>query len=334
MSNQRRSFLRAMAAFGVGAGGSAVLPRMAWAEKAVEYPTGPVNVVIPFTAGGSTDYMGRMIMTDVGTRFGGKFIPENKPGASGSIGTSGVLRAQPDGHSLLYTTAAFLTNLLLYKNLPYDPIADFTPIARTVGLPLVLIVGKQTGVTSVPGLIDYLKRNQQAASYGSYGIGTSSHVSASIFLKKVGLSSIVHVPYKDNRITSDLVEGRLTFMLEAWSVAAPMVQAGRAVALAVTSDQPLPFSPQLPTIQSAIREKYNLVSWHAVFARKKTPEDILDLLNKEINVSLAKERIQKATNDMGFLKYPPLTRPALTSFLADELPRWKALMTEAGVQMI
>lgn len=326
--------MRAIGALGAGLGGAAVLPRMAWAEKAVEYPTSPVNVIIPFTAGGSTDYMGRLITTDIGSRFGGKFIPENKPGASGSIGTAGVLRAQADGHTLLYTTAAFITNLLLYKNLPYDPIADFAPIARTVGLPLVLTVGKETGVTSLPGLIDYLKRNQQSASYGSYGIGTSSHVSASIFLKKIGLPSIVHVPYKDNRITSDLVEGRLTFMMEAWSVAAPMVQAGRAVALGVTSDQPLPFSPQLPTIQSVIRDKYNLVSWHAVLAKKKTPDDILDLLNREINVSLAKERIQKSVNDMGFLKFAPMSRPAMTPFLTDELARWKLLMAEAGVPMV
>ncbi|GJG96895.1 tripartite tricarboxylate transporter substrate binding protein [Cupriavidus pauculus] len=330
MSQHRRTFIKQLA----GLGGAAVLPKLGWAERPGEYPAEPVSVVIPFTAGGSTDYMGRLIMSDVGSRFGGKFIPENKPGASGSIGTAGVLRARPDGHTLLYSTAAFLTNLLLYKNLPYDPLADFQPIARTVQLPLVLTVSKDLGVNSMKELVDYLKRNQQSASYGTYGIGTSSHVAASIFLKKVGLPAIVHVPYKDNRITSDLVVGRLTFMFEAWSVAAPMVQAGRAVVLGVTSDQPLPFAPQLPTIASFIREKYDVVSWHALFARKGTPDDILTLLHKEVNQSIAKDRIQKSVNDMGFLKFAPSPRTAMPSFLNDELVRWRGLMTEAGVPLV
>lgn len=329
MSQQRRHFIQQL----MGLGAAAALPRQVWAEKPLAYPAEPVSVVIPFTAGGSTDYMGRLIMADVGSRFGGKFVPENKPGASGSIGTAGVLRARPDGHTLLYSTATFLTNVLLYKNLPYDPLADFVPVARTVQLPLVLTVSKDIGVRSLPGLVDYLRRNPQSASYGSYGIGTSSHVAASIFLKKIGLPAVVHVPYKDNRITSDLVVGRLAFMFEAWSVAAPMVQAGRAMVLGVTSDQPLPFAPQLPTIASFIREKYDVVSWHALFARKGTPEDILNLLNREINQSIAKDRIQKSVSDMGFLQFAPSPRTAMAAFLQDELIRWKALMMAADVPL-
>ncbi|WP_420992263.1 Bug family tripartite tricarboxylate transporter substrate binding protein [Cupriavidus sp. 30B13] len=330
MIKQRRDFISGLAVLG----GAALLPGLARAGKPFQYPVDPVNVVIPFTAGGSTDYMGRLIMADVGARHGGKFIPENRPGASGSIGTASVLRARADGNTLLYSTASFLTNILLYKDLPYDPLRDFTPVARTVQLPLVLIVGRELGVKSIQELVEYLKRNQQTASYGTYGIGTSSHVSASIFLKKIGLPSILHVPYKDNRISTDLVVNRLTFMMEAWSVAAPMIQSGRFVPLAVTSDQPLPFNPRLPTVSSFIKDKFNLVSWHGLFARKGTPDEIVEFLNREVAHSLEKDQIQKSIVDMGFLKYPPLSRAAFSTFLTDELARWKGFMAEAGVSLI
>jgi tripartite-type tricarboxylate transporter receptor subunit TctC len=327
MNNQRRNALKLLS----GLCGVAAMPGLARAQSA--YPSKTVSVILPYGAGGSTDVIGRLLVNDVGTRHGGKFIVENKTGAAGIIGTQVVATSRPDGNTLLYTTATpFCINPYVYKSLPYDPNNDFAAVARTVQLPLVLVVNKDLGVTTAAQFVDYLRKNESKCSFSSYGEGTSSHIAGTMFCKKIGAPGVLHVPYKDMKAMSDLAAGRNTFHIDAWSVEAPLVKGGRLVPLAVSSSERLPWVPELPTIASVIKDDYEVVTWHGIFAPKATPVEILDLLNREFKESMAKESIQRTIADQGFLAYPYATRDEFKAFVDKDKERWHEYVRIAGIK--
>ncbi|KCV52509.1 tripartite tricarboxylate transporter family receptor [Bordetella bronchiseptica MBORD901] len=327
MNNQRRNALRVL----TGLCGAAALPRLALAQTG-DYPAGPVTVVVPYGSGGSTDVIARLLVNDVSERLGGKFIVENKPGAAGNIGTRQVGISRPDGTTLLYSTATpFCINPYVYRTLPFDPDKDFAAVSRTAKLPLVLVVNAGLGIKTPQAFIDYLRKNQQQCSYSSYGIGTSSHIASAIFTKKIGAPGVLHVPYKDMTAMSDLAAGRNTFHIDAWSVVDPLVRAGKLTALAVSSAEPLPWAPKLPTIASVIGSDYEVVTWHAVFAPRKTPAEIVQKLNHEFRQTIAKPSVQKTYVDQGFLTYPPATPAEIDAFVQQDKQRWKSFVEAAGI---
>lgn len=328
MNTQRRSALKLLS----GLCAAAVAPRPALADN-TSYPTRAVNLVVPYGAGGSTDVIARLLATDVGTRHDGKFIVENKPGAAGNIGTSYVASARPDGTTLLYSTATpFCINPFVYRSLPYDPNNDFAPVARTVQLPLVLVVNKDLGINTLGQFVDYLRKNEKTCSFSSYGDGTSSHIAGTIFCKKIGAPGVLHVPYKDMRAMSDLVAGRNTFHIDAWSTEAPLVKAGKLVPLAVSSNEPLPWVPELPTISSFIKDDYEVVTWHGIFAPRRTPVDVQEILNKEFKESMAKDAIQRFITEQGFLAYPHASRDEFKAFVDKDKDRWREYVRVAGIK--
>lgn len=328
MNNQRRRALKLFS----GLCGTAVLPQFALADN-TSYPTKSVNVVVPYGAGGSTDLIARLLVSDVGTRHNGRFIVENKAGAAGIIGTSYVANAKADGTTLLYSTATpFAINPFVYRTLPYDPENDLIAVSRTVQLPLVLVVSKDLGVNSLGQFIEYLRKNEKTSSFSSYGEGTSSHIAGTVFCKKIGVPGVVHVPYKEMRAMVDLVAGRNTFHIDAWSVEAPLVKAGKLVPLAVSSNEQLPWAPDLPTISGFIKDDYEVVTWHALFAPKGTPVAILDFLDKEFKESIAKESTQRAFTEQGFLKYPYASRSEIKAFIDKDRDRWREYVRIAGIK--
>jgi tripartite-type tricarboxylate transporter receptor subunit TctC len=328
MNNQRRRALKALSGFC----GAAALPKFALADN-ISYPAKPVNVVVPYGAGGSTDIIARLLVSDVGTRYNDKFVVENKTGAAGIIGTSYVANAKADGTTLLYSTATpFAINPFVYRSLPYDPKNDFIAVSRTVQLPLVLVISKELGVNSLGQFIEYLRKNEKTSSFSSYGEGTSSHIAGTIFCKKIGAPGVVHVPYREMRAMTDLAAGRNTFHIDAWSVEAPLVKAGRLVPLAVSSNESLPWAPDLPTISGFIKEDYEVVTWHALFAPKGTPVAILDFLDKEFKESLEKDSIQRVFAEQGFLKYPYASRAELKAFIDKDRDRWREYVRIAGLK--
>lgn len=327
MNHQRRNALRVLA----GLGGAAALPRFALAQSGA-YPTGPVNVIVPYGAGGSTDVIARLLVNDVAERLG-NFIVENKPGAAGNIGTRQVAVSPPNGETLLYSTATpFCINPYVYASLPFDPDNDFAAVSRTAKLPLVLVAPASLGVKTVEELIQHIRKDPSKCSFSSYGVGTSSHIAGSIFCQKIGEPSVLHVPYKDMTAMSDLAAGRNTFHIDAWSVVDPLVKAGKLVALAVSSNDTLPWAPQLPTIASVVDSDYDVVTWHAVFAPRKTPAKIVDLLNQEFQKTLDKPAIQETYTNQGFLVYPPATPKEVDAFVKHDKLRWKGFVEAAGIK--
>jgi tripartite-type tricarboxylate transporter receptor subunit TctC len=327
MNTQRRNALRVL----TGLCGAAALPRAAPAQTGA-YPAGPVTVIVPYGSGGSTDVIARLLVNNVSEQLGGKFIVENKPGAAGNIGTRQVAVSRPDGGTLLYSTATpFCINPYVYRTLPFDPDNDFAAVSRTAKLPLVLVANAGLGIKNAHEFVDYLRKHQKECSFSSYGIGTSSHIAGAIFTKKIGAAGVLHVPYKDMTAMSDLAAGRNTFHIDAWSVVDPLVKAGKLVALAVSSSEPLPWAPQLPTIASVIKSDYEVVTWHAVFAPRKTPTDVVDLLNREFQKTIDKPVVVKTYMDQGFLTYPPATPKEVDAFVKQDKVRWKAYVEAAGI---
>ncbi|WP_143042900.1 tripartite tricarboxylate transporter substrate binding protein [Variovorax sp. NFACC27] len=296
------------------------------------YPTQSVSVIVPFGAGSSTDYMARLMTNGLNARYPGRFIVDNKPGAGASIGTAHVGKSRPDGSVLLYTTATpFVINPFIYKKLPYEP-REFIPAARTVELALVLVVSASLGVRNFAELRRYLERNSKAASYSSYGAGTSSHIAGAVLARKLDLPELLHVPYKDTKAIPDLVAGRNTFHMEAWSSVKPLVKAGQLVAIAVTSAHPVKWAPELPTIASAIGTEYDVATWHGIFAPAKTPRNIIDFLNDEFRLRMESAEPRQACLDMGFNPYPHMTAEQFSAFVKSDATRWHGYVKEAGIQ--
>lgn len=327
MNTQRRNALKVLA----GLYGAAALPPFARAQSG-SYPAGPVTVVVPYGAGGSTDVIARLLVNDVSERLGGKFIVEDKPGAAGNIGTRQVAVSRPDGSTLLYSTATpFCINPYVYRTLPFDPDNDFAAVSRTAKLPLVLVANAGLGIKTAQEFVQYLRKHQKDCSFSSYGIGTSSHIAGTIFTKKIGATGVLHVPYKDMTAMSDLAAGRNTFHIDAWSVVDPLVKSGKLVALAVSSNEPLPWAPQLPTIASVVGSDYEIVTWHAIFAPRKTPREIIAFLNKEFQKTIDKPAIRKTYVEQGFLTYPPASPQEIDAFVREDKLRWKGYVETAGI---
>ncbi|OZI18963.1 hypothetical protein CAL26_14930 [Bordetella genomosp. 9] len=327
MNMQRRNALKVL----TGLCGAAALPRYALAQPG-GYPGGPVTVIVPYGAGGSTDVIARLLVNDVSERLGGKFIVEDKPGAAGNIGTRQVAVSRPDGATLLYSTATpFCINPYVYKTLPFDPDNDFAAVSRTAKLPLVLVANAGLGIKDAHEFVEYLRKHQKDCSFSSYGIGTSSHIAGTIFTRKIGATGVLHVPYKDMTAMSDLAAGRNTFHIDAWSVVDPLVKSGKLVALAVSSNEPLPWAPNLPTIASVVKSDYEIVTWHAVFAPRKTPTDVVDFLNQEFQKTIDKPIVQKTYREQGFLTYPPATPKEIDAFVKADKARWKGYVEAAGI---
>ncbi|WP_454689934.1 Bug family tripartite tricarboxylate transporter substrate binding protein [Achromobacter aloeverae] len=333
MNHPRRHALKALSGL-LGAAAlplSLSLPRSALA-RSDPYPGGPVNVIVPYGAGGSTDILARLLVGDVSDRLHGNFIVENKAGAAGNIGTRQVAVSRPDGSTLLYSTATpFCINPYVYKTLPFDPDHDFAAISRTAKLPLVLVVPASLGIANVRDFIAYLRKDPTQRSFSSYGVGASSHIAGATFARAIGAPGILHVPYKDMTAMSDLAAGRNTFHIDAWSAVDPLVKSGKLVALAVSSKEPLPWAPQLPTIASVTGTDYEIVTWHGVFAPRKTPDSVVTLLNQEFQKSIDKPKVQQVYAEQGFLLYPPATPKEVAAFVQQDKARWKGYVEAAGI---
>ncbi|MDM9559939.1 MULTISPECIES: Bug family tripartite tricarboxylate transporter substrate binding protein [Bordetella] len=327
MNHQRRNALRVLASLC----GTAALPGFARA-KSGGYPAGPVTVIVPYGSGGSTDVIARLLVDDVANRLGGNFIVENKPGAAGNIGTRQVAVSRPDGATLLYSTATpFCINPYVYRSLPFDPDHDFAAVSRTAKLPLVLVAHAGLGIKTAEELVAHIRKDPAKCSFSSYGVGTSSHIAGSIFCQKIGAPGVLHVPYKDMTAMSDLAAGRNTFHIDAWSVVDPLVKAGKLVALAVSSSETLPWAPKLPTIASIVGSDYDVVTWHAVFAPRKTPADVVELLNREFQATLDTPSVQDTYMKQGFLVYPPASPAEIDAFVKQDKLRWKGYVEAAGI---
>jgi len=297
------------------------------------YPDKPIELVVPFGAGGGTDALGRLVAEHLGRSLGGSVVVLNKPGAGGTIGSNLVAKAKPDGYTLLMGTNATLALApALYPDLQYDPVKDFTPVASIASGPSVLVVNPSIPATDVPSLIAYIKENPGKFNYGSAGNGSTAHIATALFNQEAGLDA-VHIPFKGGAAAiQELVAGRLQYMVAGSVESIPLVQADRLRALAVTGKERFPGLPDLPTIDEAGLPGYEMVNWFGVFGPANLPDEVVRALEPGLKKMLDDPAVREALLKQGL--QPSVSTPdEYREFVRGEVQRWTKGVREMNISI-
>jgi tripartite-type tricarboxylate transporter receptor subunit TctC len=294
------------------------------------YPTKPITLIVPFAAGSGTDGVARVVAQRLSERVKQPVLVENKPGANAQIGAESVAKAAPDGYTLLVATnTSHSANPSLYKNLRYDPIRDFTPIARTGELPFALIVSPALPVKSVQELIEYARKNPGKVSYAT---PNSTSLVASETLKLMAKINIVGVPYKSSpQALTDLVGGQLEMYVVDFGSGLSTIKSGKVQTLGVTPARGSKILPDVPPIAQAL-PGFDLTSWNGIFGPASLPQPIVERVNGELQAILAEKEIQEKLANIGFEVWPSRTPEEFAKYVADQLALWARLIKQAGIQ--
>jgi tripartite-type tricarboxylate transporter receptor subunit TctC len=321
MKLPRRQFLHLAA-------GAAALPAVSQIARAQPYPSRPVRIIVGFPAGGPSDLLARLMGQWLSERLGQPFIIENRPGASGNIGTEAVIRAPVDGHTLLLVVPGNAVTDVLYEKLNFSFIRDTAPVAGISIGPLVMEVNPGLPVHTVPEFIAYAKARPGQINFASPGIGATIHLCGELFNIMTGVK-MVHVPYRGNApALTDLIAGQVQMMFADTPSSIEHVRAGKLRALAVTMrSEVLPGVP----ILSEFLPDFQASNWFGVAAPRSTPAEIVDKLNQEINAALAEPSMKARLASLGAT---PLTgSPAdFGKFIASEAERWGKVVRTAGIK--
>jgi tripartite-type tricarboxylate transporter receptor subunit TctC len=296
------------------------------------WPQRAVTLVVPFGPGGSADLTARIISTYLQSRLGAPFVIENKGGAGGSIGAGFVAKAPNDGYTLLVgTVSSNAVNAALYTRLPYDLDRDFQPVSRLVLFPNLLFVNPKIPVTSVAGLIAYLKANPGKANYGSSGIGTSSHLSTVMFALATG-TEMTHIPFRStSEVVNSMIGGHIQLGIDSMTTTIPHAQSGAVRALAVTTPQRSASAPDLPTIGETL-PGYEATAWQGLFAPAGTSRPIVDRLAVEVKRILEMPEVASSLKAVG-AEPAPMPPDAFAAFARTERTKWKEVVRVAGVRV-
>ncbi|WP_234413728.1 tripartite tricarboxylate transporter substrate binding protein [Ideonella sp. A 288] len=304
------------------------------AAQAADYPSKPIRIVVPYSAGGSTDALARMVGERMGQRLGQVAVVENKPGASEQIAIANVTKAAPDGYTLLLSTLSGLAvNPGLYgPRLPYDPLKDLAPILLAATVPSVVVVHPSLPVKTMAELGTHLKHNKGTISYASAGNGTPSHLGMEYYKKMNGFDP-VHVPYKGGApALQELMGGQVQVMMALVPEAMPMVKSGRLRALAMTSPKRLPAHPDVPTVAEAGGRDFDMTFWYAFMAPAGTPADIVAKLNRTLDAILQDKDVRAKLAEMSLdVAGGPPSR--VTELIKADSAKWKKVIDEAGIRI-
>ena len=302
------------------------------ADSTKDYPANrPIRLVSPFAAGGSTDIVGRLIAPRLAERLGQNVIVENRPGAGGMIGTSHVAKATPDGHTLLFISGAFVAHSAATKNLPYDPLRDFTWISMVLEYPFIVVVKADSTMHTIKDLIDAAKKNPRKLNYGSVGTGSVFHLAPELFGAMTG-TEMTHVPFKGGaEPNNELIAGRLDVIFTTTTSGMPHVEAKRMRALAVTSLQPWPQLPNLPTVAQTV-PGYEVMSFNGIGAPRATPRAVVARLNREIHAVVQQPDIRKRLVDQGN-EVKPTTPEEFTRKVGTEIEKWRKIVRERNIEV-
>ena len=300
----------------------------AGSASAIDYPTKPVHVIVGYPAGGSTDIVARLIGQWLSARLGQQFIIENRPGAGNNIGTEQVIRAAPDGYTLLLVNPANAINATLYKKLNFNFIRDIAPVAGVIRVPNVMEVHPSVPAKTVPEFIAYVKANPGKVNLASSGNGTSIHMSGELFKMMTGLS-MQHVPYRGSApMLTDLLGGQVQVTFDNMPSSIGHLRSGKLRALAVTTTTRSDALPDIPTVGDFV-PGYEARAWFGFGMPTGTPAEIIERLNKEINAGLADPKIKARLVDMGGMLISG-TPAEFGKLLAEETDKWAKVVKFSG----
>ena len=318
----RREFLQLAA-------GAAGLPLMSRIARAEGYPTRPVHVIVGFSAGNATDIDARLVGQSLSERLGQQFIVDNRPGAGSNIAADAVVRADPDGYTLLAMTVTNAINATLLPGLKFDIVRDIAPIGGTMRTANVLVVNPSVPAKTLPEFIAYAKANPGKINYASGGLGSAPHLAGELFKIMTGVD-LVHVPYRSSYVP-DLLDGRMQAAFTAIPLSIRYIQDGKLRALGVTSATRSHEMPDVPAI-AKYAPGYEAIVWHGIGAPKKTPPEIVTRLNKEINAVLAEPAIKTRFASLG-AEPMPMTPAEYGKFIADDTEKWAKVMRAANIKV-
>ena len=309
---------------------AAALIATAAPASAQTYPNGPITLIVPFAAGSGTDAVARIVGQKLGERLKQPVVVDNKPGASAQIGAQAAAKARPDGYTLFMTTnTSHSANPSLFQKLPYDPIADFTPIARVGELPFALVVNNDLPVKSMPEFIAHARANPNKLSYAT---PNSTSLVASETLKRIAGLDIVGVPYKSSpQAMTDVVTGAVQVYVTDLGSGMAMIKAGRVRTLAVTTAKSSPLLPGVPPLAEAV-PGFDLTSWNGVFGPAGLTPAIVERLNSELQAVLADREVQDRLLQLGFQPWPSRTPQEFAQYVSEQLRHWSALIKQAGIK--
>lgn len=322
----RRKFIQLMPA---GLAGSIALP----SALASSYPARAVRVIVPFSPGGGADVIARLILQPAAEALGRPCIVDNRPGASGIIGTDAAAKSPPDGYTLLLgQTGPNAINPSLYAKLPYDAVNDFTPIIQTTAYPYVVVVPSTLGVQDLKGLIALAKAKPGELTYGSAGNGSSTQLAAEMLLGGAGIK-MLHVPYKGTApALVDVTSGQLTLMCADVTSVASLVQSGKLTAIAVTGAGRSPLFPDLPTVAESGLPGFEASAWHGFFAPAGTPEAIIAKWHSVVQEALNTPELRNRFARDG-IEVVGSTPTQFSAYVKDEIRKWAQVVTETGIKL-
>ncbi|MGO4326632.1 tripartite tricarboxylate transporter substrate binding protein [Cupriavidus sp. 2TAF22] len=300
------------------------------AAAADAYPTKPIRLVVPFAAGSGTDAVARITAKELGDALRQNVVVDNRPGANGAIAAEIVAQAAPDGYTLFMTTnTTHSANPSLMKKLPYDPIRDFTPVARMGNLPFMLVVNPKLPVRTVPELIAYA-RTHPGMSYAS---GNSTGIVSGATFGRLTQLDLLHVPYKSTPpAMTDVIAGQVPMMFVDVAAGIANVKAGKLRALAVTTAQRSRLLPDLPPLADAPELKgFDITSWNGVFAPAHAPAEVVDKLNQALSRIASSKEVAPRFEALGFEAFGQSPKQ-FSGFVAGELVKWTKLVKDAGIQ--
>ena len=296
-----------------------------------KWPERQVNIIVPFTAGGTTDMFARIFAQKMQETYGTPFVVENRAGAGGNIGAAAVAKAPKDGYTLLVgTVSTHAINPFLYKNTGADTEKEFQPVSLIARLPNLLVVNPKVPAKTIPEVVDYLKKNAGKLNYGSSGAGTSTHLASELFQLKTG-TKISHVPYRSSGdVMNALMGGHIDLAFDNMTLAWPQAQSGTMRAIAVTSLERSPTAPDVPTVAEAL-PGFEATSWHGLFAPAGTPKPIIDKLAAEVKRIFEAPDLQTKLKEIGAVP-SPLMPEQFTQFIAGERRKWQEVVKAAGLE--
>ena len=298
---------------------------------AQNYPTGPIRIVVPFTPGGGTDILSRLIAQKLNESWGQPVVVENRPGAGGTVGTAIVAKAPGDGHTLLVMPAGYAGNASLYKKLPYDQNRELTPVALLASGPLTLVVHPSLPVKSVKEFIAFAKSRPGEINFGSAGTGTLPHLSAELFNSMGGIR-MVHIPYKGaGAAVTDVMAGRVPVYFMNILQSLSLIKAGKLRALGVTTPQRTPIAPEIPSISEAGLKGFDMTNWYGMLAPATTQREIIVKLNDEVARILKLSELRSRLAEDG-MTVNASTPEQFAEFLTRETAKFTRVIEAAGIK--
>lgn len=302
------------------------IPFLAFSQT---YPSAPITLIVPFAAGSGTDAVARIVSQKLSERLGQPVLVDNRPGANGQIAAEAVAKAKSDGYTLFMTTnTSHSANPSLYQRLRYDPVKDFTPIARVGELPFAVVVNNSLPVKSMGELISYAKENPGKLSYGT---PNSTSLVAMETIKRITGIDVVSIPYKASpQAMTDVIGGTIQVYIPDLGSGMSMMKGERVRTLAVTTAKSSAILPGVPPVAESV-PGFDLTSWNGIFGPAGVQKSIVDRLNRELQVVLADKESQEKLSQLGFQVWPSKSPSEFENYVAQQLIHWTALIKQAGI---